>query len=137
MSKLPENVSDSVRKRNPHLYHQHGSNQINHSPPNPQLKPPVRHGQVGQAQGKTRYADRVLVRITSIRCGVLLDIDNLYGGVKFFVDSLRYCGAIPEDCPEAIELQVTQVRCKTRAEARTEITLEPLSEKHTSISDKN
>ncbi len=51
----------------------------------------------------------------------LLDIDNLYGGVKYFVDSLRYAGLIYNDDPESITLHVSQVKVKTKQEERTEI----------------
>ena len=51
----------------------------------------------------------------------LLDIDNLYGGVKWFVDALRYEGVIQDDDPESIALTVSQVKVKTKQEQRTEI----------------
>jgi len=51
----------------------------------------------------------------------LLDIDNLYGGVKYFVDSLRYEGLIRNDDPESITLNVSQIKVKTKQEERTEI----------------
>ena len=51
----------------------------------------------------------------------LLDIDNLYGGVKWFVDALRYEGVIRDDDPESIALTVSQVKVKTKQEQRTEI----------------
>ena len=38
----------------------------------------------------------MFVSVESIR-SKLLDTDNLYGGAKFFIDFLRYCGAIRED----------------------------------------
>lgn len=51
----------------------------------------------------------------------LLDVDNLFGGVKYFVDSLRYAGLIRNDDPESISLIVSQVKVKTKQEERTEI----------------
>lgn len=51
---------------------------------------------------------RIVVRI--IRHGAkLLDADNLCGGVKWTLDSLRYAKVIPEDNPKAIKLIVGQV----------------------------
>lgn len=52
-----------------------------------------------------------------------LDADNLAGGSKCLVDEIRYSGLIPDDTPEAIELQVQQVKVKHYAEERTELTL--------------
>lgn len=52
-------------------------------------------------------AGRITVRIT--RFGTkLLDKDNLYGGVKYVCDALRYANLIPQDDPESIDLQVRQ-----------------------------
>lgn len=59
------------------------------------------------AQAPQKGAARVLVRIVSCRVK-LLDVDNLYGGAKPYVDALRYCGAIRDDSPGAIELRVEQ-----------------------------
>ena len=67
----------------------------------------------------------VTVRIT--RCGTkLLDLDNLYGSVKFVCDALRYAQIIPEDSPTAISLEVRQKLCK-RGETGTLIEINPLS----------
>lgn len=63
------------------------------------------------AQNKTRCRPGIAVRI--IRCSTRkLDKDNLYGGVKYLVDALRYAGLIPQDTPDAIDLDVTQRRVR-------------------------
>ena len=49
----------------------------------------------------------------------LLDTDNLYGGAKFYCDFLRYCGAIPEDTEDQIELKVTQRKVRKGEEEKT------------------
>lgn len=51
----------------------------------------------------------------------LLDIDNLYGGVKWFVDALRYERVIRDDDPQSITLHVSQVKVKTKQEQVTVI----------------
>jgi hypothetical protein len=55
----------------------------------------------------------------------LLDVDNLYGSVKFVCDALRYEKIIPEDNPEAIELHVTQRQVK-KPDRGTFITVEKI-----------
>lgn len=69
---------------------------------------------------KESNAGRSVVRITSFRRR-LLDKDNLYGGVKFFVDSLRYAQLIPNDSVTDIELEVVQEKVQSEEEERTEI----------------
>ena len=68
---------------------------------------PVRDEPLAAPQTPTASPERHLVRVTSRRVK-LLDKDNLYGGAKPYVDTLRYCGAIREDSPDAIELQILQ-----------------------------
>ena len=80
----------------------------------------VRNEQMEKASRKESDSIRRQVRIVSFRQR-LLDIDNLYGGVKYFVDSLRYAGLIRNDDPESISLIVSQVKVKTKQEERTEI----------------
>ncbi len=76
--------------------------------------------QMAKTPREEGYSVRCEVRIVSFRQR-LLDIDNLYGGVKYFVDSLRYAGLIYNDDPESITLHVSQVKVKTKQEERTEI----------------
>lgn len=60
------------------------------------------------------------VRIKSSRVR-LLDIDNLYGGAKHLIDSLRLAGIIPDDDPASITLEVTQEKIKGYANEQTEV----------------
>lgn len=53
------------------------------------------------------YPGRISVIITSHRKR-LLDQDNLC--VKYFLDCLRYAGVIPDDNPQAIDLQIRQIK---------------------------
>ena len=51
----------------------------------------------------------------------LLDPDNLVGGCKHLIDSLRIAGIIPEDTPEAIELSVRQEKVKSYKDEETQV----------------
>lgn len=72
-----------------------------------QLKPPIWDESLPENAGEKIHTGRMFVSVESVR-SKLLDTDNLYGGAKFFIDFLRYCGAIREDTEEQIELRVTQ-----------------------------
>lgn len=67
---------------------------------------------------EARYAKRILVSVVSFRIR-LCDVDNLCP--KYFIDCLRYAEIIPDDNPEAIDLQVKQVKVAHKSEERTEI----------------
>jgi hypothetical protein len=57
---------------------------------------------------------------------VLLDCDNLYGGAKFLVDCCRLFWLVPDDNPQAIDLEVHQEKVKSSDLERTEILIEIL-----------
>ena len=61
-------------------------------------------GEVGHEQ---RSVSRHRVRNISRRVR-LCDADNLVGGCKHIIDSLRIAGIIPEDDPTSISLEVSQ-----------------------------
>lgn len=64
-------------------------------------------------------------RVTILREGAkLLDADNLHGGVKPIVDSLRDHHLIVDDSPEHLELTVTQVQISKPRYPRTTIKIE-------------
>ena len=88
------------------------------SPPKPQ--PPVLDEPLPKDEGEKVYSGRMFVSIESIR-SKLLDTDNLYGGAKFFIDFLRYCGAIREDTEEQIDLRVTQRKTQKGEKEKTVI----------------
>jgi hypothetical protein len=71
---------------------------------------------VGTQEGKAGHEQggllRHRVRIHSKRVRIC-DPDNLVGGVKHLIDSLRYAQIIPEDDPQAIYLQVSQEKVKS------------------------
>lgn len=97
-------------------------NQAGRSPPSSQPEQVVQHDTLAEKPGEGINPARVHVRITSFRRR-LIDPDNLCP--KYFIDSLRYAGIIPNDREEDIILEVSQVKVKTKAEERTELTIEP------------
>ena len=84
----------------------------------------VRNEQVEKVGGKKGSnkggGPRHIVRIRSYRIKCV-DVDNLYGGCKHFIDALRLCTVIPEDDPATIDLQVTQEKVSKHSEIKTEI----------------
>lgn len=81
-------------------------------------------GSMGQVKGEKgdepNCSPRHHVRIKSFRVR-LLDVDNLYGGCKHLIDSLRLTGIIPDDDPASISLEVTQEKIKGYANEQTEV----------------
>lgn len=78
---------------------------------NPFIKYSSSHEPVGTVKGKEDDESggngRHTVRIVSKRVRIC-DPDNLVGGCKHIVDSLRALRIIPEDDPQAITLEVSQ-----------------------------
>jgi hypothetical protein len=89
--------------------------------PPPVTQPPLFNEPLSEVEGKEGDPSRLLVCIESVRKNRLLDTDNLYGGAKFYCDFLRYCGAIPDDTEDQIELKVTQRKTKKGEEEKTVI----------------
>jgi hypothetical protein len=89
---------------------------------NPFLEHTSGYESVGESKREERDAeghdDRHRVRIISKRVRIC-DPDNLVGGVKYLVDSLRAADIIPEDDPQAITLEVSQEKVKTYKEEET------------------
>ena len=89
---------------------------------NPFLEHTIGYESVGASKREERDAeghdDRHRVRIISKRVRIC-DPDNLVGGVKYLVDSLRAADIIPEDDPQAITLEVSQEKVKTYNEEET------------------
>jgi hypothetical protein len=89
---------------------------------NPFLEHASGYESVGESKREERDAeghdDRHRVRIISKRVRIC-DPDNLVGGVKYLVDSLRAADIIPEDDPQAITLEVSQEKVKTYKEEET------------------
>lgn len=77
---------------------------------------------VGKVEGKVGYEPRGharhRVRIVSRRVRIC-DADNLVGGCKHAIDSLRIAGIIPEDDPTSISLEVSQEKVSSYKEEET------------------
>lgn len=99
-----------------------GKNNTESEEKNPFIKYATRHEPLGTVCGETRNAEgggpRHRVRIVSKRVR-LCDADNLVGGVKYCLDSLRIARIIPEDNPQAITLEVSQEKVKHYTEEET------------------
>lgn len=95
--------------------------------PGPKPEQVVRHDSLGKSKGEESHASSIapsiVVRIISKRKR-LLDLDNLTGGTKYFIDGLRYAGLIPGDRPDQITLEVSQE--KVAENERTEILIQKL-----------
>ncbi len=89
---------------------------------NPFIEHTTGYESVGASKREERNATgsdaRHRVRIISRRVRIC-DPDNLVGGVKYLVDSLRSSEIIPEDDPKSITLEVSQEKVKTYKEEET------------------
>ena len=89
---------------------------------NPFIEHTSGYESVGASKREERNATgsdaRHRVRIISRRVRIC-DPDNLVGGVKYLVDSLRSSEIIPEDDPKSITLEVSQEKVKTYKEEET------------------
>jgi hypothetical protein len=83
----------------------------------------VQHESLAEAERKTMYAGKVLVRITSYRRR-LLDRDNLCG--KWFLDAARYSRIIRNDTPEDINYEISQCKVKKAEDEETQIEFIPI-----------
>jgi hypothetical protein len=112
---LPTNVSNSVRKRNPHLFGGLASG--------PQPEPDPGHATVAAHAREDSGQGRCSIRITSFRLR-LCDLDNLY--VKHYLDALVESRLVPGDDPQHADIEVCQIKVQTAEKERTEILIQPL-----------
>ncbi len=89
---------------------------INGESQDSELKPTVRDEPLATPEGKEENSKRRVLRYTSYRCR-LTDPDNICP--KYFTDALRYCGAIPDDTLQDIELQIRQKKVAHRSQEKT------------------
>lgn len=98
--------------------------QFHNKKENTESKPTLKVGALGKTKreeiNEQRGGARHHVRIRSLRVR-MLDIDNLYGGAKHLIDSLRLARIIPDDDPESITLEVTQEKVKKYTQEKTEV----------------
>jgi hypothetical protein len=86
--------------------------------PDPKPKRSVRNEPLAKGGGKKENTGRIHIRL-SARRKRLIDPDNLV--FKYFIDCLRYAGAIPDDRAEDVTIEARQE--KTRGEEETLIEL--------------
>ncbi len=96
------------------------ANQISGVSSDPQPEQAICHESIPAPQREEKDSTRISISIKSFRRR-LLDPDNLAGGCKYFVDSLRYSGIIPGDRPDQIRLSVEQEKVSSFIHERTEI----------------
>jgi len=86
--------------------------------PDPKPKRSIRNEPLAKGGGKKENTGRIHIRL-SARRKRLIDPDNLV--FKYFIDCLRYAGAIPDDRAEDVTIEARQE--KTRGEEETLIEL--------------
>jgi len=101
-----------------HTPHASPSRQLPHPKPQPTQTPALG----GTIPGKEEGVRRVVVRFTGYRVKPL-DPDNFAGSTKDLLDGLRHAGLIQGDEWWRITLETEQVRVKSYAQERTEITI--------------
>lgn len=95
--------------------------QAHHTSPGSLLERSPRNEPLATPQSEAIHSGRYVVRVVSYRQR-LLDEDNL--SAKYFCDGLRYAGLLPEDSPAICQILTTQIKVQTKAEQRTEITID-------------
>ena len=110
---LPENLRRAMERKPVYADTNHHDQRAvaEHQPVS---RVPLADGKPVQEADGTCYRVRIVSYAIRSR-----DADNVF--VKHAVDSLRYAGIIPDDSPEHITLEVSQVRVKTKAEQKTVI----------------
>jgi len=92
----------------------------------PEPKQDAKLQPLGADKDEERSTGRFRVRIER-RGAKLLDADNLAGSCKWLVDALRYRGYIPDDSPECITLEITQVKTPRKEDRGTLIEISPIT----------
>lgn len=82
-------------------------------------------GALGKEVIQAPNSGPLLVRIIATR-KCLLDEDNLCE--KYLVDCLRYCGAIPNDSPEDVHIEVSQKKTKENEAERVDVEIYQIHE---------
>jgi hypothetical protein len=85
---------------------------------NPKPKRPVRDEPLAKGGGKKENTGRIHIRLTARRKR-LIDPDNLV--FKYFIDCLRYAGAIPDDRAEDVTIETKQEKTRQKEETVIEL----------------
>lgn len=98
-----------------------GDNQAVDKSTAPVMERDLRNGSLAAGKAQRNDTGKFLVRVTSFRRR-LLDEDNLCE--KYHVDCCRYAGLIPGDAPGTTKIETSQKKVGSKAEERTEVTIE-------------
>jgi hypothetical protein len=85
---------------------------------NTKPKRPVRNEPLAKSKGKKGNTGRIHIRLTARRKR-LIDPDNLV--FKYFIDCLRYAGAIPDDRAEDVTIETHQEKTSSQEETIIEL----------------
>jgi hypothetical protein len=117
MNEIPKNVSESVRKRNPHLYPNHNQGiRTANTQPGPRL--PLELSETAE-EAHWPYAHgrfEITFTVYSLRPA---DYDGYY--IKHLQDFLVSAGIIPGDGWDTLSGRVVSRKAATKGEERTEI----------------
>lgn len=124
--KLPENVSESVRRRNPELYgSEYNADGLRLRPAKPERTEgmSLEHSEKGKSQSGVGIAGRtrIIFRVFSQRP---LDWDNYR--LKDLQDCLRHAGLLDGDDWNQLQGAVISEKAHSKAEERTVIEIEAL-----------
>jgi len=81
-------------------------------------KRPIRNEPLAKTGGKKENTGRIHIRLTARRKR-LIDPDNLV--FKYFIDCLRYAGAIPDDRAEDVTIETKQEKTRQKEETIIEL----------------
>jgi hypothetical protein len=85
---------------------------------NPKPKRSIRNEPLAKAGSKKENTGRIHIRLTARRKR-LIDPDNLV--FKYFIDCLRYAGAIPDDRAEDVTIETKQEKTRQKEETIIEL----------------
>ena len=85
---------------------------------NPKSKRTIRNEPLAKTGGKKENTGRIHIRLTARRKR-LIDPDNLV--FKYFIDCLRYAGAIPDDRAEDVTIETKQEKTRQKEETIIEL----------------
>lgn len=91
---------------------------------NPKPKRPVRNEPLAKGSSKKENTGRIHIRLTARRKR-LIDPDNLV--FKYFIDCLRYAGAIPDDRAEDVTIEARQEKTRQKEETIIELFRDTIS----------
>ena len=90
---------------------------------NPKPKRAIRNEPLAKTGRKKENTGRIHIRLTARRKR-LIDPDNLV--FKYFIDCLRYAGAIPDDRAEDVTIETKQEKTRQKEETIIELFREPV-----------